>query len=250
MEPMRPDEYIKALRADSAILLEIARTTPSTASVPSCPDWSLRDLVDHIGNVQWGWHQVATKPLVSRDDFVPPVSPEGEAVIEWFAQATQALAAALEAADPADAAWTWWPPQQTVGFIQRRMAQEVAVHRWDAQATAGRPLPIDAPLADDGIAEFFDIHLQGNEPAVTGAGERLVFVTTDTESAWTATLGPEGTAIVHDSKSGSIPDADVTCSGSASDMLLMLWGRIPVSRMQIAGDAALLDGFLSRVDLS
>ena len=34
---------------------------------------------------------------------------------------------------------------------------------------------------------------------------------------------------------------DVAARGPVSDLLLMLWGRIPPSRLQLFGDASLLD---------
>ena len=52
--------------------------------------------------------------------------------------------------------WTW-TPDHTVGFWSRRMAHEVAVHRWDAQGAAGDPSPIERELAVDGIQEVFDL---------------------------------------------------------------------------------------------
>ena len=59
------------------------------------------------------------------------------------------------AADPATPVWTW-ATQKNIGFIQRRMCQETAVHRWDAEHAGGRDHSIEPGLAVDGIDEFLD----------------------------------------------------------------------------------------------
>ncbi len=49
--------------------------------------------------------------------------------------------------------WTW-SPQQDVAFVIRRVTQETAVHRVDAERAAGRDHRIDPELAADGVDEF------------------------------------------------------------------------------------------------
>ena len=43
--------------------------------------------------------------------------------------------------------------------MQRRMAQEAAVHTWDAVGATGDREPIDADLAVDGIDEYIDLFM-------------------------------------------------------------------------------------------
>nr|BFE67524.1 hypothetical protein GCM10020092_008250 [Actinoplanes digitatis] len=39
------------------------------------------------------------------------------------------------------------------------MAHEISVHRWDAEAAAGRATPIETKLAADGVNEVLDTWL-------------------------------------------------------------------------------------------
>ncbi len=50
--------------------------------------------------------------------------------------------------------WTWTGANQNVEWVRRRMAQETAVHRWDAAHAVGQPDDLDALVASDGIDEF------------------------------------------------------------------------------------------------
>ena len=49
--------------------------------------------------------------------------------------------------------WTW-SSDHSAGFVIRRLAQEIGVHRWDAELAAGIEHTIEATLASDGIDEF------------------------------------------------------------------------------------------------
>src|SRR6266513_1428113 len=47
---MTPDENIQAVRRESAMLADAARHNLAPI-VPSCPDWSVSDLVWHVGGI-------------------------------------------------------------------------------------------------------------------------------------------------------------------------------------------------------
>lgn len=183
--------------------------------VPSCPDWSITDLVLHLGHVHrfvariigqrlrqppefgdlsWlgltaehvGWvHEL----LVRRGDASggPPARrPLPSALAEW----SQASAAALEAefrATPADEpVWTWGA-SQTAGFWQRMQAIEAAIHRWDAENATSSPSPIDPDLAVDAIGQTFEVMAPMRRtirPAPPGQGERFRFTRTDGPEKW------------------------------------------------------------------
>ena len=88
--------------------------------------------------------------------------PKGDGCIEEFERRSVALADALDGLPTDFPIWNWFGIDPPIpGFYHRRMAQEVAVHRWDAQAAAGATTPIDAALAADGIDEV----LAGSSPS-------------------------------------------------------------------------------------
>jgi uncharacterized protein (TIGR03083 family) len=194
--------------------------------VPGCPDWSLRDLVVHLGRVQRFW---ASDVRVGAD--VEPTAfdteapgPSAEELGAWMRAATSDLLEALRTTPPETPAWTWWKGDRTAGAIARHQVQEAAVHRWDAQSAVGAPAPLDGAIADDGVAEFLAVNREWRGTAP------IEFRATDTGSSFSA-----GEA------------ATVTVRASASDLVLLLHRRIHVDAVEVEGDRAVLDKFLVEV---
>jgi Mycothiol maleylpyruvate isomerase N-terminal domain len=75
----------------------------------------------------------------ARPDLWPPRWPADRDPVAWFVEAHGRLPKMLASIDPAAPAWTWWPPDQTVGCWVGRLAQETAVHRADVQSAAPSP---------------------------------------------------------------------------------------------------------------
>ena len=129
------------------------------------------------------------------------------------------------------------PAARTAGAIARHQVQEAAVHRWDAEVAAGRSgSPLDADVAADALDEFVDITLvelprwtpwPGGDgvvelaPADVAGGSRPVVLG-----------GAEGPSTT-----------TTTLSATASDLLLVLYRRLPLEAARISGDAALATAF-------
>ena len=130
--------------------------------VPTCPEWTLFDLVQHLGEGRRRWAAtVAAGPRRHR----PGPRPEGaaaaprerEALLAWLAASTEQLLDALREAGPDRGCWTWWGDSQspqTCGAVARHQLQEIAVHTYDAQLTVGDPQPLPVEVALDGVEEF------------------------------------------------------------------------------------------------
>lgn len=69
-----------------------------------------------------------------------------------------------------------------------------------------------------------------------GHGERYRFRRTDGPESWTVVFSGDQVLL----EPGSTGPADVEASGTASDLALFLWRRLPPSALQVTGDAALL----------
>ena len=156
-------ENLLALVEDrsAALRTSVADSPDLDVRVPSCPDWSLRDLVEHLTEVQRFWAAAVT---ASPSEHPPTLAPASDALpadlLTRSATATQELIAALRAAGPAMGCWTWWGAcdvPMTSGAVARHQVQEAAVHAFDAQLAAGLPQPVPAIVALDGIAEFIAI---------------------------------------------------------------------------------------------
>lgn len=239
---MNADDYVAALRRDGAALTAAAEGN-LRREVSACPGWDVSELVAHTGEVHRFWGDVVARRLQNHEDVRPQRRPAGDDLLPWFDQGVEELAATLSAADPAEAVWTW-SAQNDAAFVQRRMAQETAVHRWDAQAAAGRPRPVPAELAVDGVDEFLDFMLVSEPERLAGASESVHLHATDAPGEWMIRF-EHGVADV-DRTHGK---AAVAVRGPASDLLLLLWRRLPASAVETIGDASSLERFLGRADL-
>jgi len=235
---MEPSEYLAAIARESDALADAAAVTPFDAPVLSCPGWTMIDLVSHAGLVQrWATQIVATnaQERPAFGDAPKPASPSELA--DWFREGSAALVAALEAADRDAPVWSF-AFDRKVTFWFRRQAQEVSVHRWDAEVTAGAPSPLDGPLAADGIDEWLAmLAVRGTGAAAEGEAETTVHLhCTDVEGEWLIRRSPDGLDIERAHAKG-----DVAARGTASDLDLYLWGRVPVDALELFGDPALLE---------
>jgi uncharacterized protein (TIGR03083 family) len=235
---MEPSEHLAAIATESAALADAAAVTSFDAPVLSCPGWTMIDLVVHAGLVQrWATEIVATnaqeRPPVG--DAPKPRTPDELA--DWFREGSAALVAALRAADPDAPVWNF-AFERKLAFWFRRQAQEVSVHRWDAEITAGAPAPLDAAIAADGIDEWLGmLAVRGAGGSSDGDPETTVHLhCTDVDGEWLVRRSTDGLDIERAHAKG-----DVAARGTASDLDLYLWGRVPVAALELFGDVALLE---------
>ena len=227
-------DYLQALGDDGAALAAAAGRGLDPP-VPACDGWTVADLVLHTGMVHRHKLEIVRGRLAQPPDPWPPPAPPRAELLGWYRQGLEELATVLEATDPETRVWTFHRPDQTVGFWCRRMAQESAVHRVDAESAHGDPRPVPAALAADGVAELLEVFLTPHAEGapVGGRGETLHLHATDTEGEWRVRLLPAGVEVGR-----GHAQADATAAGTASDLLLFLWGRGPAERLERAGDPA------------
>ncbi|GHJ41826.1 maleylpyruvate isomerase family mycothiol-dependent enzyme [Streptomyces sp. TS71-3] len=179
--------------------------------VPTCGDWTLHDLAEHLGSSGL-WSAAAVTD--GHGDFSAAPAPRDPCLlVQWYDEAVAALLDALDA-DPATPAWIFHPPgvsDHGVGFWQRRRSLETLIHRWDAEHALGAARPLDPELAGEGVAEVFDTMAPRQIARGRARPPRhaLRLDAVDTGGCWS--YGP-----------GS-PVAAV--AAPAEDLLLMLWGR-------------------------
>ncbi|GAA0695617.1 maleylpyruvate isomerase family mycothiol-dependent enzyme [Kitasatospora atroaurantiaca] len=242
------DERSTAFRA------AVASAPSLDVQVPTCPDWTLFDLVEHLGGGDRFWAAIvsagpADAPLAEATAARAALEvPRGrEALLAWLAASTQLLLSALREAGPESGCWTWWPASQSPqnsGGVARHRVQETAVHTYDAQVTVGAPQPLPDEVALDGVDEFlstccatpsawpheptaFDFH------ATEGHSWRL---TVDGDGARSTRLPTPATAADEGPEA-----AGASVRGTASELVLFMYDRIPADSLKIDGDAGLLD---------
>ncbi|MCX5015730.1 maleylpyruvate isomerase family mycothiol-dependent enzyme [Streptomyces sp. NBC_00555] len=218
-------------------------------AVPSCPGWSVSDLVVHLGGVHRYLAHVLRERLTTPPDPAglslpePPADPEG--LTQWFAQGARELVDLLKELGPDTPVWTWAPEQRS-GFWLRMQVIELAVHRWDAESATGVPGPLDPDLAADSVSQTFEVMAPARRSwraAPAGKGERYRFRRTDGPESWTVVFSADEILL----EPGSTAPVDVEAAGSASALALFLWGRLTAPALKITGDATLLPHWFTLV---
>ncbi len=199
------------------------------AGVPGT-DWTLAELLDHVGRLCWFWSGRVRK--AGGGDFYDTDRPDDVSRSDFLRSGATTMREQLAAADPAVEVKTWAglkPPS----WLWRRMTHELAVHRWDAQAAGGEAEPLAADVAADGIDELLEEFVPvADLSTVQGT---LHLHATEGEGEWFIETA-DGLVWSHAHAKG-----DVAVRGTPSNLLLVLWGRIPVDRIEVLGDDAVFD---------
>ena len=221
----QPIDHLAALRHEGAAYADVLAHAALSGEaglaspVQCCGDWTLRDLTEHLGAVhRWAARAVRTGERLGDTDPLPVM--DAAELLEWFRTGVADLVRDL--ADP-DQPCRTLVGAGTAAWWQRRQALETAVHRLDAQRAVGAAATINPALAADGVGEVLDVmfprqvRLERAQMPTHG----LELVADDVQQRWQLGSG----------------DVVATVSGSAQELLLLLWRRMSV------GDAALsIDG--------
>ncbi|OJF15355.1 maleylpyruvate isomerase N-terminal domain-containing protein [Couchioplanes caeruleus] len=218
-----------------------------TAPVPGCPEWTVRDLTAHLGRVHRFWAAtVAAGPADGPPsaEAIGDTTPQPD-LLAWSAESTHLLMEALRSAPPDRDCWTWWGASEapmTVAAVARHQAQEAAVHTYDAQEAAGKAEPLPAAIAVDAISEFLVASL-GSLGPWPHRPARIALSAVEGPT-WLVDLTPAG------AKANPAPSGDplATIHASASDLLLLLYGRIPTDAVVIKGDSSAVAELLAWTD--
>ena len=131
--------YLEHLRHESQRFRDVlADCDPDGPGTRAAPTGTPPTCSGTSREVQHFWATIVrTRPAAPDEaDASPSARTSYAGLLASFDEYSAALVAALEAADPADEAWTW-STEQTVGFILRRQAHEALIHRLDAELAAG-----------------------------------------------------------------------------------------------------------------
>lgn len=243
-------EHIDALYEQGELLATAAEGSELDLSVPACPEWKLRDLLDHTGKVhRWAKTFVATgRTAILSDDEEKPIfedQPRDEELVEWFRAGHLGLCEALRAA-PADLeCWTFMAAPSPLTFWARRQAHETTIHRVDAESISGKLTPVSQQLAADGVDELLTGFATRGGKLLSDPARTMAIETTDSNHSWLVTLGTEQVTVEHGP--GAANRSDCTVSGTAADIYMTLWNRLPTSTLRTDGDAGVLTGFCDKL---
>lgn len=242
------DAALALIEDRSAALRAAATAAGEAARVPGCPDWTVADLVAHLGEVHLSWAAIVTAGPASEppsDEAIGDTEPEGD-LMTWSAGATGRLLAALREAGPDRLCWTWWAETavapNTAGAVARHQVQEAGVHAYDAQQAAGRAEPLPAAVAEDGVSEYLTVELPTNGPWPYDPG--TVVLETGPGGSWLIDLGPEGARVLQGDRHGSVKRT-ATVTADPSDMVLAFYRRDLIHPLHIDGDPDLVPQLLA-----
>lgn len=232
-----------------------------TATVPTCPDWSLEELVLHMGGALRGSGALVRARVQRKIPYeqVPrgdgPEPPGDAAALDaWLAEAGELVVGALREAGPDAKVWSW-ADVHTSGFWARRMAHEITVHRADATLAAGLRYEVAPDIAADAIDEWLQIvewaqRAQPDEAAsreLRGVDRSIHLHATDAapglNAEWVVELTEDGVSWRRGHEK-----ADVALRGPLTAVLLAFYRRIPLDspELEILGDRELLEFWLER----
>jgi uncharacterized protein (TIGR03083 family) len=234
--------YLAVLATEATALASAAEEAGLDADVPTCPGWTVNDLVLHVGEVhRWATAAVANKATKLGD--VPADSrgplPEPADTIDWFCRGAIALRDTLAAADPTVeyAAFLTDPATPRVLFWARRQTMETTVHRVDSESAVGRCTALAPDVALDGIDEFLTGFIpRSRTPLRAETPHRLQIAPTYSDRRWTVSISSEMPVTER-----RAADASCVVSGPASDIYLALWNRAPLDNLSIEGDRTAID---------
>ena len=243
------DRYFLEFEAETARLARLAHDADGQRLIPTCPGWTLEQLVGHVGRGHRWAADIIRRGLlepVPMQEVVVPADPDERS--EWLITGARMLSDAVRAAGPEQPVWTW-QKDRSAGFWLRRMFHDEVVHRFDAELALDIKGDLAADLAADGVSDMLDTAATLSRPDIgvssafaglAGAGESLQFVATDADLGsrheWWVVRNPAGVTWQH----GHHP-ARGTVRGSALHLLLLLNRRLSVGTadVEIVGDQEL-----------
>jgi uncharacterized protein (TIGR03083 family) len=238
------DRLVTGLRGVTAAFTEAVAGLDPQATVPTCPEWRVRDLVGHIGQA-YRW----TAGLVRSRAAAPPPDPRDAEPGRpqdwpgWLRDSAADLESVIAETGPETAVWTFIG-DRPARFWLRRMLADTSVHVADAAIAAGRPFTIAPDLAAETISEGLWLisaaaaaDLKPALGELRGDGQTLQLRSADVEPGWLITRVPGG--VTWERRTA---EADVVVAAPVRDLLLVFSRRITPddTRLAITGDRALL----------
>jgi uncharacterized protein (TIGR03083 family) len=256
------DRYCDEIITQTDLLREVVKGADLSVTVPTTPDWTLAQLLRHVGgNLRATEMAVRTgTAVVEPEKQVPevagPADDDPAALDAWLAEGAARFADTLRRAGPAAQAQVWVFQQRTA-FWARRGALDLVIHRADAAGTVNADYTVAPEVAADAIDELLELisdpQVAESSPRMAelrGPGKSIHLHATDTEpglaAEWLIELGTDGFTWRRGHEK-----ATVALRGPLADVLLVFYRRLPADseRVEVLGEAALLDFWLDRVRL-
>jgi uncharacterized protein (TIGR03083 family) len=254
---MDTSAYLNAAVAQTSTFAGWVDGKDPSAPVPTCPEWTLAELVDHVGATQ---RMVAvlvaerlTEPSAAFAAYVPAPTDS----TQWGAWLNGTAAEAKQAFDAAAEDTPVWNPNGGVAGVpywSRRLFAEACVHRADAASALGTSYELSPEHAVEAVEDWLDTMTSRTyweakpqyAEAMRGDGQTLHLHATDAPGEWVARREPDRVVLEH-----AHTKADVAVRGPAADLLLVISRRRPLEKtpaLEIHGDRALFEHWIEQMN--
>lgn len=228
------DELVAAVDAECRQIAEEVDRVLLSDPVPTCPEWTVADLLGHLGGTQRWATAIVGRGLehnlpAAEEAALLEVPADPAELLPWFLAGAGDLVDVLRSAPEDLRAFKFLknaPPARQ--FWARRQTHETTIHRVDLLAARLGRIPstaeaaIPTTIALDGIDELVSgfvprrsSRLRTTEPFV------MVISPTDAEVSWTIAVSDQPPVV----SAGSDPAAQSMVSGTAAALYLGLWNR-------------------------
>ncbi|HEY2551261.1 MAG TPA: maleylpyruvate isomerase family mycothiol-dependent enzyme [Streptosporangiaceae bacterium] len=256
MAQISTERYHGEIERATGTLAALVDGADLSRRVPTCPDWTIRQLATHVGRA----HRWAAEITRTRSAQVIPFRevPDGRLPDDpaehrrWLNAGASRLTGALrEAGD--EPVWAFGDLRPASAWA-RRMTHETNVHLSDGELAAGAPVSaaVPADIAADGVDEWLGfmsgpvtggehtrtaalpdgrvLHVHATDDGLDGSGEWLV--------------SNQGGGITVEPGHGR---GDAALTGPAARLQLALVRRLPLTddQLTVFGDDALLTAWLA-----
>jgi uncharacterized protein (TIGR03083 family) len=211
------------------------------APVPSCPGWTVAELLAHVTAVYRMWiAQLNAKNPEERAPSPPRVLSERPVLSANFESASAELLAALADVTPDGPCWNFAGQDCNAAWVARRVAHESTIHRVDAELARGAPTAIDCEFAVDGIDERIQVLLPARlrHSSEASLGGTIGFVCTDADAAWVVSV--ESGRLSWRAGRGPV---DAVVVGPSAEIYLFSWNRAVVDALALTGNKAVAEAW-------
>ena len=240
---LETNQYLASLR-HSVDLISKAADGNLARPVPSCPNWTMSHLVWHCTRVHNAIVQIVVDKVQGFDKLRPYKRVDDDVLIDTFVDGANSLIDVFKSTPPDTEIWSWVGPAPLTWAI-RRMTQETMVHAWDAATAIGPTPTMPGDMASDGIDEFLHNFLRLQRESMPAPGGSVHIHCTDVHGEWFINEPEVGNIVI------TREHAKGTCAirGNASQLLLVLWRRQPLSTVEVIGAGDVAERFVERTAL-
>ena len=241
-------EFAAELVAETDSFGDLVRDADPATPIPTCPDWTLKQLFRHVARGNYWSAQIVedrlTEPLDPRAVRNGKAPDDRDAADDWLRAGAAAVVDAVERVGPDTEVWTFLGPRPAAWWIRRRL-HEQAVHRADAALALGAGFRLAPDVAADGLTEWLERVIdaaQAGQRRPIDAGKTLHLHATD-GGEWTLHGQADRLTVSRDHHADA-----TTVAGPATELFLAVVRRLPAddARLSVTGDAGVWHDWLDR----